>query len=160
MPITFSAKPERIEDFEYELRATGMRAEHLFPVMDEIVDKILERNQRAFDTRGASTGRYWAPLKKATIERKQRLGVSDPFAPLRRTDKLMASLSERHAEHQILEVEDDGFYLSTDLPYAPIHASGDGDRMPARPPLVVPKSHVDEYMKMIKDYVIFGETDA
>lgn len=156
MGITFSAAPKRIEDFQYELRAMGMRAVDLFPVMDEIVDMVLDRNRRAFETRGATTGTYWAPLKASTIRRKIKAGVADPFAPLRREDKLMESLSEREAEYQVLDVDDDGFYLATEHPSAPFHVDGTAN-MPARPPFVIPKSHAQEYMRMILDYVVEGE---
>lgn len=157
MGIEFNHEPLRIEDFQYELLATGSRAKHLHPIMEEIVDKVLDRERRLFETRGASSGVYWSPLRASTIKRKQRLPyVEDPFAPLRRKDELSESLSERGAEFQELEVTDEGFSLSTSHPSAGYHATGTSN-MPARPPLIIPKKHAQEYMKMIKDFVFGGE---
>lgn len=158
MSIKFNHKPLRIEDFQYELVATGQRAVSLFPVMDEIADKVLERERRLFESRGATGGRYWSPLRSSTVRIKTKLGVPDPFAPLRRTDSLMKSLSVRGAEFQILEVNDDSFHLATEHEAAEYHAEGTA-HMPARPPLVIPKAQAQEYVKMIKDYV-FGIEDA
>ena len=158
MGIKFNHTPQRIEDFQYELRAIGRRAVNLYPVMDKIADKLLFREGRMFETRGATSGVYWSPLKKSTVERKTRAGVADPFAPLRRSDKLMKSLSVRGAEYQVLEIDDDSVYLSTELPYAEIHAAGNLPRMPARPPLIVPKSHAHEYIKMIRDDIFEGDS--
>jgi hypothetical protein len=156
MGIEFKHAPLRIEDFQYQLVATGRRATKLHPVMDEIAGKVLERERRMFETRGASSGVYWSPLKASTVKRKTREGVDDPFAPLRGKDTLMDSLSVRGAEYQELEVTDDSFYLATSHPAAEFHAEGTSD-MPARPPLIIPKKHAQEYMQMIKDFVFGGE---
>lgn len=159
MGIKFQHSPMRIEDFQYELRATGDRATHLHPVMEEIAGKLLERNRRTFETRGATSGEYWSPLKDSTIKRKARMGVADPFAPLRRKDELMDSLSVEGAEYQELEITDENVYLATSHPSAEFHTTGTAN-MPARPPLIVPKKHAQEYVKMIRDFVFEGFDDA
>lgn len=159
MSISFNHKPMRIEDFQYELRATGRRATELHPVMGEILELLMDRNRRTFETRGASSGRYWAPLKNTTIKRKIKLGVPDPFSPLRRKDELMESLSTEGAEYQEIDVSDDSVYLATTHPSAEAHAFGT-KWMPARPPLIIPKKHAEEYVKMIRDYVFEGFDDA
>lgn len=159
MPIEFEHSPRRIEDFQYELTAIGDRATDLYDVFDTIADMVLDREAAMFETRGATSGRYWSPLRDSTVRRKQRIpSVVDPFAPLRREDKLMRSLSVRDAEYQILEVSDDGFYLATEHPAAEYHASGTAN-MPARPPLIIPAKHAREYMQMIRDEV-FGEENG
>ena len=113
--ISYNIGPRtRIEDFQFELRATGERAENLYDVMNEIVDLVLERNARAFATRGATTGRYWAPLKGSTVKRKKNISLWDPMDPLVRSGKMMFSLTERHAPNQTLDIDDDGFYLASD----------------------------------------------
>lgn len=155
--ISFNHKPRRIEDFQYELVAMGDRAIALHPVMDRIADKILEREARMFETRGASSGVYWAPLRATTVRRKSAMpGVVDPFAPLRRTDKLMESLSKRGAEYQDLQIDDESVYLGTSHPAAEFHADGTRN-MPARPPLIIPAKHANEYMGMIQRYVFEEE---
>jgi hypothetical protein len=159
MGIKFNHSPMRIEDFQYELRATGERATRLHPVMDEIAAKIMQRERRMFETRGASSGVYWSPLKGSTVKRKMRDGVADPFAPLRGDDKLMDSLSVEGAEYQELDITDDGVRLATTHPAAEFHTTGT-EHMPARPPLIIPKKHAQEYVKMIQDAVFSGFHDA
>jgi hypothetical protein len=159
MKVSYNLSPNtRIEDYQFELRATGDRATDLYDVMDEIVDLVLDRNAQAFATRGATTGRYWAPLRGTTIKRKQGISLWGAEDPLVRSGDLMFSLTERNAEHQVLEIEDDGFYLASTLGYAEHHVTGDPGRMPARPPMVIPAKHANEYIKMINDF-IFGEME-
>lgn len=159
MSLKFQHKPLRIEDFQYELVASGDKAKHLHPIMSEIAQKIMYRERRLFETRGATSGVYWAPLKNTTIRRKTKLGVPDPFAPLRRKDELMESLSVEGAEYQELEITDESVYLASSHPSAEAHAFGT-KWMPARPPLIIPKKHVQEYVKMIQDFVFEEFRDA
>jgi phage gpG-like protein len=157
--LGFNIEPdERIEDFAFELQVTGERATEAKPVIEKIVDKVLARNKRGFETRGATTGRYWAPLKASTVARKAREGRADPFAPLRNTDALMESLSTRRAPHQILKIEDDGFLLQTTLDYAGFHVEGT-EKMPARPPMTIAAKHAHEYIGDINDF-IFGSDNG
>lgn len=148
---------KRIEDFIIAVEGYAERAEHMSPVFEDvIIPKIMRRERRMFETRGASSGVYWSPLKKATVERKKREShVADPFAPLRNTDALMKSLSERGARYQILHVDDDGFTFGTEHPAAGFHATGTSE-MPKRPPLIIPKKHAKEYLSDI-NYYVFGE---
>jgi len=152
----FIVPTERIEDFGYQLHVFGERAEELEPVLQRITDKILHRERRMFETRGATSGVYWAPLRASTVERKA--GFANPSSPLRRTDELMKSLSERHARYQILSVDDLGIELITTHPAAGFHASGTKN-MPRRPPLIIPAKHAREYTKDINDF-IFGEMNG
>jgi hypothetical protein len=154
----FIVPSERIEDFEAELEVIGERSQHLEPVLQDIVDKILERNRRMYETRGATSGVYWTPLRGSTITRKQNLGVSHPFDPLRRFNDLMKSLSVRGAEHQELDVDDDGIRLASTHPAAGYHASGTR-KMPRRPPMVIAAKHAHEYVGDLNDF-IFGEENG
>jgi phage gpG-like protein len=160
MKVSYNISPKtRLEDYQFELRATGDRATDLYDVMDDIVDMVLDRNAQAFATRGATTGRYWSPLKGSTIKRKQGISLWAPEDPLVRSGDLMFSLTERNADNQILEIDDDGFYLATTLDYAERHVTGDpGTGMPARPPMTIPAKHAQQYIGMINDF-IFGEME-
>jgi len=148
---------KRIEDFIFNVSGYAERADDLTPVFeDTILPKIMRREQRMFETRGASSGVYWSPLKGSTVERKKRNpDVTHIFDPLRETDALMKSLSERGARYQVLDVDQDGFTFGTSHPAAGFHQEGTG-RMRARPPLVIPKKHAEEYIGDINDF-IFGE---
>lgn len=159
MKLGFSIDPDnRVEDFAFQLDVFGERATEAKPVIKQIVDKVLYRNRRGFETRGATTGTYWAPLTANTVERKKRQShTADPFAPLRDTDALMKSLSERGASFQELDESDDGFTLASKLGYSGYHAGGTS-KMPARPPMVIAKKHAHEYIGMINDF-IYGNDD-
>jgi len=158
--MPFIVPEDRIEDFQYQINSTGERAEHARPVLEEIMDKILERNADAFATRGATTGRYWAPLRASTIKRKENYpqlfwSAGDPLV---RGGALYQSLSFRDADHQILEVDDDSLYLATTLDYAALHVTGTS-RMPSRPPMTIAAKHAREYVGMLNDF-IFGEREG
>lgn len=151
---------KRIEDFILTVQGYADRADDLSPVFnDVIIPKIMQRERRMFETRGATSGVYWSPLKKATVERKKRdTSIHDPFAPLRETDSLMKSLSERDARYQILEVDADGFTFGTSHPAAGFHMSGT-THMAKRPPLIIPKSHAQEYIGDINEFIFRQESD-
>ena len=172
--MPFIVPQERIEGFAYTVEVYGERAEHLKPVLEDIMDLILLRERRMFETRGASSGVFWAPLKATTIIRKgggtakrqsgriSAIGgaprselIPYPDRPLWRFGDLMRSLSERGAPHQHLRVDDDGLLLETTHPAAGFHESGTR-HMPRRPPLVIPAKHAHEYTSKLNDF-IFGE---
>lgn len=159
MPGEFIAPTDRIESFEYHLKAVGDRATAMKPIMEDILDKILAREHRMFETGGASSGVIWAPLRRSTIKRKARDKQSGgyPTRPLWRTGDLMRSLSVRHARYQVLDVDDEGIELATTHPAAAVHAGGHG--VPVRPPLIIPAKHAHEYVGMMNDF-IFGEGNA
>lgn len=157
----------RIEGFATHINYVGDRALNPVPVFEEIVDKILVRERRMFETRGASSGVYWSPLAPSTIARKQgttfhhKRGGSEaipyPERPLWRYGNLMRSLSERGAPHQILHVDRRGIEFGSSHEAAAKHARGT-EYMPARPPLIIPKKHAHEYIGMLNKF-IFGETN-
>jgi hypothetical protein len=146
---------DRIEDFAYHVEVFGDKAETLKPVLEDITDKILYRERRMFETRGATSGVYWSPLRRTTIRRKQQAGYDQVLNPLIATGALMRSLSARGAKYQHLRVDDKGIELSTSHPAAGYHETGTG-HMPRRPPLIIPAKHSHEYVGMLNDF-IFGE---
>src|SRR4051794_38640541 len=113
----FIVPKQRIEDFQYQIQVFGDRAEEMEPVLQRIADKILARERRLFETRGASGGRYWRPLKATTVERKIPGGYPYPMDPLRRSLRMEKSLSQRGARDQILDIDDEGIHLATTVPY-------------------------------------------
>lgn len=152
---------------------TADKAIDLEPALQKIVDKVLIRERRLFETRGASSGVYWVPLRATTILRKKGFTakhrsatrrratpagaerpVPFPDRPLWRFGDLMRSLSERHAPYQTLRVDRDSFELGTTHPAAAYHTTGTS-RMPARPPLIIPAKHANEYIQDLEDF-IFG----
>jgi len=155
--IELDFDPEhRIEDFAIRVDAMGERSEHLSPVLWDIVHKIMNREARMFETRGASSGVYWSPLKSST--RKRKAGSPFPLRPLWREGLLRDSLSVQGAEYQILDVDDDGFTFGTSHPAAEYHVTGTR-HMPPRPPLIIPKKHAREYIKDVAEYVFEDEVD-
>lgn len=150
----FIVPTQRIEDFVYGIQVTGDRAVDMEPALQGIMDKLLARERRMFETRGASSGRYWAPLKGATVKTKIREGSAHPFDPLRDSDSLMESLSRRGAPLQILDVSEEGLTLGTTHKAAQFHQEGTS-KMPARPPLIVPAKHAHEYIGDLNDF-LFG----
>jgi hypothetical protein len=154
--LTLNTHPaKRLEDFEFELIATGERAEGLYPVMNQIVTEIMYNELRLFETRGASGGVYWSPLKGPTEARKHGEHKNDPLI---REGELRDSLSRRGHHLQILDVNDQGFTFGTRHEAAEFHTTGTR-WMPRRPPLVVPAKHQKNYIQDISNF-IFGESNA
>lgn len=151
----FIVPTERIEDFAYHLEVFGDRAEVMKPVLEDITDKILYREGRMFQTRGATSGVYWSPIRGSTIRRKTQAGDPLVRSPLIASGELMRSLSVRNAKYQRLSVDDKGIELSTSHPAAGFHESGTR-HMPRRPPLIIPAKHAHEYIGMLNDF-IYGE---
>lgn len=150
----------RLEEIEFGIENMAAHAEHLKPVFNVIATKIMNRNKRAFETRGATTGKYWSPLKNSTIKSKRASGFLNPESPLRATDVLMDSLSVRGAAHQILRITDDELAIGTSVDYAGFHLTGfmaKGTHVPARPPMTIARSHMAEYIKDIRKWVFEGE---
>jgi hypothetical protein len=155
--LDFVVPEERIEDTAYYLQSVGENAEQAEPVLWDIVDKILAREKRMFESRGATSGVYWTPLKGETVKWKVREGSSTPLEPLRFYGSLMKSLTEKGARYQVLDVDDKGLFLETRHPAAGYHASGTS-KMARRPPLIIPAKHAQEYIGMLNDF-IFEEGD-
>lgn len=145
----------RAEDMAYTLTAYGERATHLEPVLWDIVDKMMVAEMRIFETRGASSGRYWSPLRGSTVHIKTKLGVPNVMDPLIRYGDLRQSLTQMGAQYQVLRVDDDELEFGTDHPAAEYHTYGT-KHMPARPPLIVTKRAAAEYIQDIKDFVFGG----
>jgi len=146
---------KRTEDMVVELTAYGERATHLEPVLYDIADKMMIAELRMFETRGATSGRYWSPLRGTTVKIKTKLGVPHIMDPLRRRGDLEESLTVEGAEYQILNVDDSRLEFGTEHPAAGYHTTGT-KWMAARPPLIVTKKAAREYIEDIKDFV-FGE---
>jgi hypothetical protein len=156
MDISINIAPRRIEDFIFEIEVIAERADDLSPAFEEIAGKLLNRERRMFETHGASSGRYWAPLKPTTIKSKRAEGRPYPARPLWASGELMRSLSERGARYQILDISEDSFVFGTTHPSAEFHESGTR-HMPRRPPVVIPAKHAKEYINDIKDWIFHGE---
>jgi phage gpG-like protein len=150
----FHVPEERGESLAYYIETSGDRAEELKPVLEDILDKIMFRERRMFETRGATSGVYWSPLRGTTVKRKEKLGAPHPFDPLRRFGPLEESLTVKGSDNQIASVDDDGLLLATTIEYASYHVTGTS-RMPARPPLIIPAKHAREYVDDINKF-IFG----
>lgn len=163
MSVEINIDPaHRLDALVFEVEAMAERADDMSPVFEVIVDKIMQRNRRGFESRGATTGKYWAPLRNNTIASKRAHSFLHPDSPLRATDDLMRSLSEPGAPGQILEINDSDFTFGTTIPYADFHQTGfthhkTGRHVPARPPMTIAKKHMQEYIKDIRDWVFEGE---
>lgn len=158
MDLEFDVPEERGESLAYHIQVMGERAEQMEPVLWRILDKIMAREKRMFETRGATSGVYWAPLRGSTVKRKIELNVAHVMDPLRRHGALEESLTHYPADNQVVQVDDEGLLLATTLQYAAYHVTGTS-RMPARPPLIVPAKHAHEYVGMLNEF-LFGDENA
>lgn len=160
MPLPeFRASLERTEGLAHHIETSGERAEELEPVLWRILDKIMDREKRMFETRGATSGVYWAPLRGTTVKRKSAMGMPHVLDPLRGLGTLEESLTKYPAPNQIVQVDNRGFLFASTVQSAAYHATGTS-RMPARPPLIIPAKHAQEYIGMLNDFIFEIDDDA
>lgn len=109
--------------------------EDFSPVFHQMIDDFFENNKETFDSEGPG----WEPLKPSTIRDRKSKGF--PAGPiLVRTGKLRASLTERGADGQVLDVRKDQFTVGTSVRYAMYHQTGSikvANHPPKRSPVVI-----------------------
>ena len=103
----------------------------LAPLMEQIGEAAQDEFERGFETGGFGK---WPPLKRATLELKERKFPGQPM--MVRTGTLRDSLIERGAEGNIFEVSALGVNVGTAIPYAYKQHDGEGGT-PGRPVVFV-----------------------
>jgi len=110
-----------------------------------------------FRTEGRAGGFSWATLAVATIREKRRLGLRRGI--LRRTDKLLRSVTMVNQEFTILKIFKNSYQRGTSHPAAQFHQEGT-KHMPSRPivPVEVPAVYGDQIRDVIRDYIFRNES--
>lgn len=152
MRITCSI--DGIEEMDRRLLRFSEKARDLSDAWDEVADVIMEGESRLFDTQGRAGAGGWAALAPATVADKARRGA-DPRV-LHDSGALRASLTERGASGQVLEVRPDGLRFGTSVAYAAFHQHGTS-RMPARPPLRLSETTRRKVVKVIQRAMLEDE---
>lgn len=142
------------------LAGIGVKARNLRSVMlGPITDDIREMFRKRFVTRGVFGGTEWVPLAESTIYRKLISGQGYNH-PLRRTDELFRSLTERGAPHGYARMTDAStLEVGTTHRAAALHQHGTIN-MPERP--IVPdnvdtlSTHADGWAQLIEEHILEG----
>ena len=122
----------------------------LRPVLEEVVDALIETFRDAFRTEGSSSGSSWAPLSEAYRRAKARRYPGRTI--LIRRGTLYSSLVEGGAGG-IREVRSKYAAIGTAVPYARYHQSGTS-RMPARPIIRVSAEDRNEITRIVHRYLV------
>lgn len=121
----------------------GQKAAHARPVLNRIVDQLIQLEQQRFDK-----GRF-KRLAPSTRRRKAR-HHQDP-RPLRATGALMRSLTVKHGPNQLLQINNNELVFGTKVHYAVFHATGKGT--PKRKPIDVTPKQREPIARTILDFL-------
>lgn len=125
-----------------ELLQPARNAVNMRPVLNDIMDDMVEHEKRLWDSEGASVGRPWEPRED---------GRSHPL--MKRSRRLFRSLTNRTGSGEAVRTVTRSFLIfGTDVPYAIFHQKGT-DRMPARIVQRFPLSKARQYNRMMQDYL-------
>lgn len=154
---------EGAEQISFAIDTLSEKVSDLTPVWRDIAKDLMEWEAEIFESQGAAIGRSWAPLSPKTIRQKQRKGY--PLAPLIRTGRLKASLTQEGAEDMILIIEPTSLTFGSartvergDWFLAPIHHFGAPSRnIPARA-LMPDESQIgqrfrDKWLALLEGYL-------
>lgn len=115
---------------ESRLQRLGIKASRTKPVLNRIVDVLLEENQRRW-------GRGWKADSAATRATKRKRGKGRQTGTY--SGALKASLTKRGAKGQVLKITNEYVELGSNLPYAkafdrgrPPTTAGGKNRQPKR----------------------------
>jgi len=82
-----------LEGLANTIRGMDERVRNPMGVWPRVGNVVARMNAKAFATKGASTGKPWAPLAASTVAEKMKHGW--PSSPLVRTGKMKASFTGR-----------------------------------------------------------------
>lgn len=154
LELTPGKPGHRVEDMIVEIESYSDRVDSLKVVLKHILEnKIMPREKRMFETRGASSGEYYVPLRSSTLRKKRSMpSYPYPERPLWAKGTLVDSLTVPGHALGIQRVTDEGILFGTKHHAAEFHAEGTRN-MPARPPVIIPEKHANEYIQDISDYI-------
>lgn len=154
MKIVFEVAGDR--QIEREILRVGERAVDARPAWYLVADLFMRETARQFETEGAYASGGWAPLKQATLHRKELRG-EDPRI-LHATGALRASLTLRGDPFMVLDAQPGELVFGSKLPYAAAHQSPrPGSRLPRRRPLEFTEQARRDTVKIIQRWIITGE---
>lgn len=131
-----------INALQSELRRPARNAVNMRPVLNEIMEDMVEHERHLWETEGASVGQHW----------DRREGAQD-HPLMRRSGRLYRSLTNRTASGAAVRTVTRSFLIfGTDVPYAIFHQRGTS-RMPARVVQRFPLSKARQYNRMMQNYL-------
>lgn len=157
MALDFSLRTFGDHALEFSLRSMRDRASvdghGLRPALEKIGYRMLDDEERLFQSSGRTGGHPWKPLARSTRVQKAKKG--QPLKPLIATGHLMRSFSDRREPDNIFRLTDIYVIIGSSAPQADLMAEGT-EHMPARPPLMFTRLQQDYYYKILSDWVFEG----
>lgn len=116
-------------------------AVNMLDPIHEIVFDALRVTKANFSGEGRRGGGSWAQLSDETYKKRgtrhpilRTSNTQEGYSKIGGNDELYRSVTVKGAPYQILHIENDGFELGTDRPFAYVHQYGSPNRkIPARP---------------------------
>jgi phage gpG-like protein len=141
------------EELTGDLDGIRERAADMSPVMLRIGLHQMQSTRRTFRAEGRP--KKWAPLAPATIADRIRKGFG-PRPILKRTGRLMDSLTKPNHKDQIFKVTRNSMTLGSEVPYHKYHQRRKG-KIPQRVTVIFLAQDIRIIASKIWDYVFLGE---
>lgn len=123
--------------------------------LEEVGVIMREAVEKQFESEGGYASGGWLPLKPATVAYKARHGY-DPHI-LRRTDRLMASLTRKFDGDHIERTTGDALIFGSRVPYGIFHQSSQPRTIiPFRPPVALTAADKREMVKRVQAALLRG----
>ena len=159
MPLDVRGKVTGSKAVELHLGRMGALIRDMRPAIKPFLDSMYKKEARLFrnDGKAAGRGKKWPPLKRSTIRAKSSLArrgkipKRNIFKPMRRTGRLLRSLTTRGGEN-IHEVTRQRGTFGTSVFYARFHRTRTrirGGFIPARNVLKVTQRDNDELLDKV-----------
>lgn len=155
--ILFSVAGDK--QIEREILRVGAYAGDATPAFRAIGDLMIAEEKLQFATQGGHASGGWKPLKPATVERKQRLGLRPQI--LQETGALIDSLTVKGNSEMVFEPSPTGITFGSKLSYAEAHQNPKpGSHLPRRRPIELTESARREIVKVLQRYILTGGLPA
>lgn len=132
----------------------GSRVNNMTPVMRNFGQYMILRTEERFEDEETPEGVRWQPLSQVTLAMKAQNNDIDKI--LQAQGNLLLSITPRGLK--------DGVKISSNMVYAAIHQFGGNAgrahkvKIPARPYLGFNSEDLDEFKRIVKDWIILGRT--
>lgn len=152
-----SARVRGDREVDRELKALRDRARNLAPAFEAFGRAFRAHEERAFASEGATAGGRWAPLSPGYAAWKIRKVGTKPI--LQFSGRLKDSFTRADHPDHINEIGPRTARYGSRVPYGPYHQSTKPrTRLPHRPPLVVTRELQSEANRLMKNWVLDGDT--
>lgn len=142
-----------------DLAAFGRNMVDLTDAMHDVGTILREAAEKQFVTEGGHASGGWPPLADSTNRDRVRQGFPPVHPIMRRTERLLRSLTVRGDSEHVEEASGDSLRFGTLVPYAVYHqSSAPRHKIPYRPLVALTETDKRRIIKAIQRKIVEGVT--